>query len=274
MDDVALAGLVEYASHKKSLKRYACGYMGERVMKHQGKVVFVTGAGQGMGQAIVKQFAAEGAKVAAIDINKEAAELTAAACDGEVIAIACDISNGESVQGAMQQVKEAFGRLDVVVNNAGTGSVDEFLNTPDENWDRVVGVNLKGTFLCCREGARLMLESGGGAIINVSSSAAVSGEGPSHYVASKAGVMGLTRSIARELAPNGIRVNTLVPGATNTPMMQGIPEEWMQQMISAIPMGRMAEPDDVAKVASFLASDDAGFMTGQNIAVNGGMVFI
>ena len=86
--------------------------------------------------------------------------------------------------------------------------------------------------------------------------------------------MGLTRSIARELAPNGIRVNTLVPGATNTPMMQGIPEEWMQQMISAIPLGRMAEPDDVAKVASFLASDDAGFITGQNIAVNGGMVFI
>jgi 3-oxoacyl-[acyl-carrier protein] reductase len=152
--------------------------------------------------------------------------------------------------------------------------MDEFLNTPDENWARVIGVNLTGTFLCCREGARLMAENGSGAIINVSSSAVVSGEGPSHYVASKAGVMGLTRSIARELAPNGIRVNTLVPGATNTPMMQGIPEEWMQQMISGIPMGRMAEPEDVAKVASFLASDDAGFITGQNIAVNGGMVFI
>ncbi|GAA0680524.1 3-oxoacyl-ACP reductase FabG [Marinobacterium maritimum] len=243
-------------------------------MKHQGKVVFVTGAGQGMGQAVVKQFAAEGARVAAIDINKDAAEATAAACEGEVIAIACDISNSESVKGAMQQVKEAFGRLDVVVNNAGIGSVDEFLNTPDENWERVIGVNLTGTFLCCREGARLMAENGSGAIINVSSSAVMSGEGPSHYVASKAGVMGLTRSIARELAPNGIRVNTLVPGATNTPMMQGIPEEWMQQMINGIPMGRMAEPEDVAKVASFLASDDAGFVTGQNIAVNGGMVFI
>ena len=130
-------------------------------MKHQDKVVFVTGAGQGMGRAIVQRFAAEGAKVAAIDINKDAAADTAASCEGEVIAIACDIANSESVKGAMQQVREVFGRLDVVINNAGTGSVDAFLDTPDENWDRVIGVNLKGTFLCCREGARLMLENGG-----------------------------------------------------------------------------------------------------------------
>ena len=243
-------------------------------MKHQDKVIFVTGAGQGMGKAIVERFAAEGAKVTAVDINKDAAEKTASSIQGDVLAIACDIANSQSVKDAMKQVKDKFGRLDVVINNAGTGSVDAFLDTPDENWDRVVGVNLKGTFLCCREGARLMVENGGGVIINISSSAAISGEGPSHYVASKAGVMGLTRSLARELAANGIRVNTLVPGATNTPMMQGIPDEWMQQMINAIPLGRMAEPDDVAKVASFLASDDAGFITGQNIAVNGGMVFI
>ena len=113
-----------------------------------------------------------------------------------------------------------------------------------------------------------------GAIINVSSTAAMSGEGPAHYCASKAAVMGLTRSAARELAPSGIRVNTIVPGPTNTPMMAGIPDEWTQAMIRAIPLGRMGEPEEIAGVAVFLAGDDAGFVTGQNIAVNGGMAFI
>jgi 3-oxoacyl-[acyl-carrier protein] reductase len=243
-------------------------------MKQQDQVVFVTGAGQGMGRAVVHHFAAQGARVVAVDINQASAQATADSAQGKVIAIGCDIGNSESVKGAMAQVKETFGRLDVLINNAGIGSVDAFLDTPDENWARVINVNLTGTFLCCREGARLMKENGGGVVINVSSSAVYSGEGPSHYVASKAGVMGLTRSMARELAPEGIRVNTLVPGPTNTPMMAGIPDDWMGQMIKAIPLGRMCEPEEVARVASFLASEDAGFITGQNIAVNGGMVFV
>lgn len=243
-------------------------------MKHDNQVVFVTGAGQGMGQAVVQHFAAEGARVAAVDINLEAAQATAAACGDNVIGLACDVSESSSVKDAMAEVENQFGRLDVVVNNAGIGSVDAFLDTPDENWQRVIGVNLTGTFLCCREGARLMQKSGGGVIINVSSSAVMSGEGPSHYCASKAGVIGLTRSIARELASSGIRVNTLVPGPTNTPMMADIPDDWMEQMVAAIPLGRMCEPEEVARVASFLATDDASFITGQNIAVNGGMVFI
>ena len=243
-------------------------------MKHKDKVVLITGAGQGMGQAMVKRFAGEGARVVAVDINQQAAKATADSCEGEVIGVACDVSDSASVRDAMAQAVAAFGRLDVVINNAGVGSVDEFINTPDENWARVIGVNLTGTFLCCREAARIMQEQGGGNIINVSSTAVASGEGPSHYVASKAGVMGLTRSIARELAPVSIRVNTLVPGPTNTPMMAGIPEDWTQAMINAIPLGRMGEPEDVAAAASFLASDDASFITGQNIAVNGGMAFL
>lgn len=244
-------------------------------MDFTGKVVFVTGAGQGMGRAIVAHFAASGASVVAADINADAANEAVASLGERGLAVACNVADPSSVKSCFDAVAERFGRLDIVVNSAGIGSVDAFLDTPDDNWMRVIAVNLTGTFLCCREGARLMQKSGAkGVIVNVSSTAAMSGEGPSHYCASKAGVMGLTRSIARELAASGIRVNTIVPGPTNTPMMAGIPDEWMQSMIQAIPLGRMCEPEEIARVAAFLASDDASFITGQNIAVNGGMAFI
>lgn len=244
-------------------------------MKHQGKVAAVTGAGQGMGKAIAEVLVAQGAKVAALDYNVEGVEEVANELGEAAIGLSCDVSDSASVKQTLAQVVDTFGRLDIVVNCAGTGAVDAFLDTPDENWAKVIGVNLTGTFYMCREGAKLMKETAGsGAIVNVSSTAFASGEGPSHYVASKAGVVGLTRSIAGELAPEGIRVNTLVPGATDTPMMSGIPDEWREQMIQGIPLGRMGEPAEVARVASFLASDDASFMTGQNVGVNGGMAFI
>lgn len=244
-------------------------------MKFADKVVFVTGAGQGMGRAIVQHFGAAGAKVVAADINAEAATAAVAGFGGNGFALACNVADPASVKAAFAAVAERFGRVDAVINSAGVGSVDAFLDTPDDNWTRVIGVNLTGTFLCCREGARLMQQCGvKGTIINVSSTGAISGEGPSHYCASKAGVMGLTRSIARELAASGIRVYTIVPGPTNTPMMAGIPDEWMQSMIKAIPLGRMCEPEEIARVAAFLVSEDASFITGQNIAVNGGMAFI
>ncbi|HYQ37860.1 MAG TPA: SDR family NAD(P)-dependent oxidoreductase [Pseudomonas sp.] len=245
-------------------------------MKLVNKVAFVTGAGQGMGRAMVRRFAEEGAAVVAADINLDAARETIEGLPaGRALALTCNVADSASVAAAMAAVVERFGRLDVLVNNAGVGSVDAFLDTPDEHWQRVIGVNLTGVFLCSREAARLMHQSGqGGVIVNLSSTAAISGEGPSHYCASKAGVMGLTRSLARELAASQIRVNTIVPGPTNTPMMAGIPDDWMQSMVKAIPLGRMCEPAEIAAVAAFLASDDASFITGQNIAVNGGMAFI
>ena len=245
-------------------------------MKLVNKVAFVTGAGQGMGRAMVRRFAEEGAAVVAADINLDAARETIEGLPaGRALALTCNVADSASVASAMAAVVERFGRLDVLVNNAGVGSVDAFLDTPDEHWQRVIGVNLTGVFLCSREAARLMHQSGqGGVIVNLSSTAAISGEGPSHYCASKAGVMGLTRSLARELAASQIRVNTIVPGPTNTPMMAGIPDDWMQSMVKAIPLGRMCEPAEIAAVAAFLASDDASFITGQNIAVNGGMAFI
>ena len=244
-------------------------------MKLLNKVAFVTGAGQGMGRAIVRHFAEQGAKVVAADINLDAARQSIEGLGAKALAVSCNDADSDSVATAMAAVHAHFGSLDVLVNNAGIGSIDAFAQTPDEHWQRVIGVNLTGPFFCSREAVKLMLAAATpGVIINISSTAALTGEGPSHYCAAKAGVMGLTRSMARELAGNGIRVNTIVPGPTNTPMMADIPDDWMQSMLKAIPLGRMGETDEIARVAAFLASDDAAFITGQNLAVNGGMAFI
>ena len=244
-------------------------------MKLLNKVAFVTGAGQGMGRAIVRHFAEQGAVVVAADINLDAANQSIEGLGDKALAVCCNVADSDSVATAMAAVQARFGSLDILVNNAGIGSIDAFAQTPDENWQRVIGVNLTGTFFCSREAVKLMLKAATpGVVINISSTSALTGEGPSHYCAAKAGVMGLTRSMARELAGNGIRVNTIVPGPTNTPMMADIPEDWMQSMLKAIPLGRMGETDEIARVAAFLASDDAGFITGQNLAVNGGMAFI
>ena len=242
-------------------------------MRLDNKVCVVSGAGQGMGRAIARRLAAEGAHVAAIDVNLEAAQATLEGSAG--LALRIDIGDSAAVGKAFDDIVARWGRVDVLVNNAGVGSVDAFADIADETWSRVIGVNLTGAFHCSRAAVRAMKAKGTkGTVINVSSTAALSGDGPAHYCASKAALMGLTRSMAKELAPLGIRVNTIVPGPTNTPMMQGIPQEWADAIVKGVPMGRMAEPEDIASVALFLASDDAGFVTGQNIAVNGGSAFL
>jgi 3-oxoacyl-[acyl-carrier protein] reductase len=244
-------------------------------MRLNQKVALVTGAGQGMGRAIAQRFAAEGAIVVALDINLAAAEETLKNQAGQSIARSLNVADSAAVATLVDEVVAKWGRVDVLVNNAGIGSVDAFADIPDETWARVLNVNLNGAFYCARQVVRAMQKAGTrGTIINVASTAAVSGDGPAHYCASKAALMGLTRSMAKELASQGIRINTLVPGPTNTPMMQSIPQEWTDAIIKGVPMGRMAEPEDIASVALFLASDDSGFVTGQNVAVNGGSAFL
>ena len=243
-------------------------------MKLKDKVALVTGAGQGMGCAIAQRFASEGATVVALDLNLEAAQQTLASLAGKHLALALNVADSTAVNAMVDQVVTQLGRVDVLVNNAGTGGMDSFTEMSDEAWARVIGVNLNGAFYCARAAVRAMLKNGGGVVVNVGSTSAVSGDGPAHYVTSKAAIQGLTRVMAKELAKSGVRVNTLVPGPTNTPMMQGIPQEWADAIIKGVPMGRMAEPEDIAKVAVFLASDDSGFVTGQNVAVNGGSAFI
>ena len=244
-------------------------------MRLNGKVAVVTGAGQGMGRAIAQRFADEGAIVVAVDLNEAAARQTLEGKAGKHVVRAVNIADSNAVTQLFADLHKEVGQVDVLVNNAGVWSVDQFADISDETWGRVIGVNLNGAFYCARQAVKLMQESQkGGAIINISSTSAVSGDGPAHYCASKAALMGLTRGMAKELASKGIRVNTLVPGPTNTPMMQGIPQEWADAIIAGVPMGRMAEPDDIAKVAVFLASDDSGFVTGQNVAVNGGSAFL
>ena len=243
-------------------------------MRLAGKVAVVTGAGQGMGRAIAQRFADEGATVVALDLNEEAAKQTLEGKGGKHIARAVNVADSAAVNQLFADIQKDLGAVDVLVNNAGTGAVDQFADITDETWARVVGVNLNGAFYCARAAVKQMQEGKGGAIVNISSTSAVSGDGPAHYCASKAAMMGLTRGMAKELASKKIRVNTLVPGPTNTPMMQGIPKEWADAIIAGVPMGRMAEPDDIAKVAVFLASDDSGFVTGQNVAVNGGSAFL
>lgn len=271
-------------------------------MNLQDKTAIVTGSAQGIGQAIARKFAACGARVALLDIDRQAIETARAALDrpDRHIGIALDITDSAAVNAAVAEAVEAFGAVDVLVNNAGIGQapgdgsekfyaamaardteaarngtsrlpVDQLIHMEDEGWRRVLSVNLDGAFFCTRAVVQAMAAADrGGSIINISSTSAASGEGSPHYVASKTALVGLTRQLARELAPRAIRVNAVAPGPTNTPIMQNISAEWKQAMTTAIPLGRMAEPLEVANVAAFLASDEASFVTGAFYAANGG----
>ena len=234
------------------------------------KVALVTGGGRGLGRAIARTFAGEGARVVVADIDADNAGATAAGLAGESLALKMDVASKASVQLGFAETLSRFGQLDVLVNNAGILTRSSWETCTEAEWDRVVGINLKGTFLCAQCVIAHMKERRQGAIINMTSVAAKTGGatvGPP-YGASKAGISALTLNLARELAPYGVRVNGIAPGVIDTPMTDA-PEH--DGLTATIPLGRKGRPEDIACCALFLASDDASYITGEIIDVNGGL---
>jgi len=266
----------------------------------KGKRAVITGGASGIGAAIARRLAAEGATVAVLDMNAEGA---AAVLPAPHIGIGCDVTDTAAVDRAFAEVKQRLGGVDILVNNAARGSapgdgmdryyadqagrhaqiergeapsifVDQTIHCEDRGWLAVLDVALNSVFRCSRAAVRLMAEDGiGGSIVNISSTAAVRGDGPVPYATAKAAVIGLTRAMARELADRGIRVNAVMPGATETPIYATIPESLKQSIAADSLMKRLANPDEVAGAVAFLAGDDGSFTTGSTISVNGGAYF-
>jgi 3-oxoacyl-[acyl-carrier protein] reductase len=243
------------------------------VRRLEGHVSLVTGAAGGIGSAISSRFAAEGAAVACTDVNLEGAEATAAAArtaGANAIAIEHDVASRASWEAAVAAAIEAFGHLDVLVNNAGITRDRSLLKMTDEEWDTVIDVHLRGTYLGCQQGLAAMRDRGWGRIVNLSSISAWGAFGQTNYAAAKAGILGITRTVALEGARYGVLVNAIAPGGVDTPMLRAVPEELFEQGREQVPLKRYAEPREIAAVAAFLASDDASYVTGQVIHANGG----
>jgi NAD(P)-dependent dehydrogenase (short-subunit alcohol dehydrogenase family) len=243
-------------------------------MRLQGKVAAITGGALGIGRATALTFAAEGAVVALCDIQGDAVEQAAQDIrgrGGRAIAMGLDVSDAGQVQAFVDRVVAELGRLDVLLANAGIAHSAPFLDHPEAQWHRVLRVNLTGVFLCCQAAAREMVKQGGGRIITVASINGFRGvENLVGYNAAKAGVIELTRTMAVELAEHGITANAIAPAQIDTRLTRGLPEDARQRRVERIPMGRFGEPEEVAKAALFLASDDASFITGHTLAVDGG----
>jgi 3-oxoacyl-[acyl-carrier protein] reductase len=244
-------------------------------MKFEGKVALVTGAARGIGEAIALTLAREGADVIVTDVDLEGAQRVAQEIEGlgrKAKAIQADISQREAVQRMVSEAISLFGQIDILVNNAGIIRRGTFLDHDPQDWEKVLSVNLGGTFNCAKEVVPLMIKQGEGKIINISSVVGKMGDiasAPS-YGTSKGAINTFTKSLARELAPYGINVNAVAPHAIETDMSREWSEEKRRQIVEAIPLKRLGKPEEVAEVVAFLASDGAGFITGQILDVNGG----
>lgn len=240
-----------------------------------GRPAIVTGAARGLGRQIATSLAAAGAKVACVDINAETLAETICAirsAGGTAEAIACDVTDGNRVTQVVEEVVGLWGGLQILVNNAGITRDNVIMRMKDEQWDAVLNINLKGTFLFTRAAARPMMKGRAGRMINIASVSGLMGNpGQANYSASKAGVIGLTRTVAKELASRNITVNAVAPGFIATEMTAALGEELLGKIRQEIPLGRLGDPQDVADAVLFLASDAASFITGHVITVDGGL---
>jgi 2-hydroxycyclohexanecarboxyl-CoA dehydrogenase len=236
------------------------------------KIAIVTGAGQGIGRAIADKLAAEGATVVVTDLDEASAKQTAAGLPGAV-AIRADVTGRQDVQAAVDRVMQQFGRVDVLVNNAGWDKASPFVDSDPADWDRAIAVNLYGVLHTCKAVLPIMAGQGGGAVVNLGSDAGrVGSSGEAVYSAAKGGVIALTKSLAREMARHQVRVNCVCPGPTDTALFASFAGPKLREALTkAIPFRRLGQPADVANVVAFLASDEAAFVTGQTLSVSGGL---
>ena len=245
-------------------------------MRLKDKVALITGGARGIGQAIAMTFAREGADIVVADVNLEVAQKTASdieALGRKALALEMDVTNYEKVEDGVNKILDKFGKVDILVNNAGITKDNLLIRMSQAEWDAVINVNLKGTFNCIKAVSRPMVKQRSGRIISIASIIGLMGNwGQANYAASKAGIIALTKTVAKELASRNINANSVAPGFIQTDMTAKLSEDVKAKMMEAIPMAKLGTPEDVANVCLFLASEESRYITGQTITVDGGMV--